>query len=236
MLCKIADLITEVPEVGGIAPHFRDYLYTGKETSEIRIDPAKYNPSIYGNGIPAAALAYFESGRQFFYKLLWHNGFYLHSSSVTYEGKGYLFSAPSGTGKSTHTKLWQATFGEEAKVFNDDKTPLRLLDGTWYAYGAPWCGKDNININMKVPVAGICFLKQGPKNEIRRLSQPEAISKIVSQTIRKFKRAEDVDLMLSHVGKLVQMIPVFELENRPEPEAALLSYETMRRAAEEMGL
>lgn len=236
MLCKIADLVTEVPEVGGNAPHLRPYIYEGDNPVEVVVDHKKFDPYQYNIDLSYEALTYLESGRQFFYYLLWHNGFYLHSSSVAYQGKGYLFSAPSGTGKSTHTKLWQATFGEEAKVFNDDKTPLRLLDGTWYAYGAPWCGKDNININMKVPVAGICFLKQGPRNEIRRVSQAEAISKIVSQTIRKFKKAEDVDLLLSHVGKLVQMIPVFELENRPEPEAAMLSYETMRRAAEEMGL
>ena len=147
-----------------------------------------------------------------------------------------MFSADSGVGKSTHTKIWQQVFGADAKVFNDDKTPLRRLDGTWYAYGAPWCGKDNININMKVPVAGICFLKQASENRIRRLTQTEAITRIVSQTIRKFKTVERMDLMLSHVGKLVQQIPVFELENRPEPEAALLSYETMRKAAEELGL
>jgi hypothetical protein len=126
--------------------------------------------------------------------------------------------------------------GEETKIFNDDKTPLRRLDGIWYADFGLRCGKDNININMKVPLAGICFLKQASYNRIRRLSQTEAVSKIISQTIRKFKTAENLDLMLSHVEKIVREIPVFELENRPEPEAARLSYETMRKAAEEIGL
>ena len=236
MLCKITDLITEVPEVGGIAPHFRAYLYEGECQPDVVINAERYDPSCYPVELPDDLLAYLESGRQFFSRLLLHNGCYLHSSAVAYEGKAYLFSAPSGTGKSTHTRLWQQILGEEAKVFNDDKTPMRLRDGTWYAYGAPWCGKDHININMKVPVAGICFLKQGPRNEIRRLCQAEAVTKIISQTIRKFKKAEDLDLLLSHVGKLVQKIPVFELENRPEPEAARLSYETMRKAAEESGL
>lgn len=236
MLYRIADLVAEIPEVGGIAPHLWAYRCEEERQPDVRIEPNLFDLNRFGEDSQYEAIAYVESGRQFFGALLEHDGCYLHSSSVVYEGKGYLFSAPSGTGKSTHTKLWQATFGEEAKVFNDDKTPLRLLDGTWYAYGAPWCGKDNININMKVPVAGICFLKQGPKNEIRRLSQAEAVTKIISQTICKFGTEERLDLMLSHVGKLVQMIPVFELENRPEPEAALLSYETMRKAAEEAGL
>lgn len=222
--------------MGGLAPHLWEYRYEGNEEPDIVIEPENYNPTIYAVKLPEETLAYMESGRQFFAGLLANDGFYLHSSSVAYGGKAYMFSADSGTGKSTHTKLWQQVFGEDAKVFNDDKTPLRRLDGTWYAYGAPWCGKDNININMKVPVAGICFMKQAPENRIRRLSQPEAISKIISQTIRKFKDVERLDLMLSHVEKIVQEIPVFELENRPEPDAARLSYETMRKAAEEMGL
>ena len=64
----------------------------------------------------------------------------------------------------------------------------------------------------------------------------EASHKIMAQTIYKFWKAETLDLMLSHLNKLVQEIPVFELENLPEPEAAQLSYNTMRRAAEEIGL
>lgn len=236
MLCKIADLITEVPEVGGLAPHLWEYRYEGNEEPDIVIDAEKFDPSIYNVELPYSGLAYLESGRQFFAKLMNFDGFYLHSSSVVYEGKGYLFSADSGTGKSTHTKIWHQVFGEDAKIFNDDKTPLRRLDGTWYAYGAPWCGKDNININMKVPVAGICFLKQASENRIRRLSQTEAVTKIIRQTIRRYRNVERLDLMLSHVEKIVQEIPVFELENRPEPAAAQLSYETMRKAAEEMGL
>lgn len=208
----------------------------GNEAPDIVIRENDFEIFHYPTKLDYDDLVYLETGRLFLRTLITNDGFYLHSSSVAFEGKGYLFSADSGTGKSTHTKLWHQTFGEDAKIFNDDKTPLRRLEGIWYAYGAPWCGKDNININMKVPVAGICFLKQGTENRIRRLTQAEAVSKIISQTICKFKDVERLDLMLSHVEKIVQEIPVFELENRPEPEAARLSYETMRKAAEEMGL
>lgn len=236
MRYKIADLIVEIPKVGGLAPHFREYIYEGAENPQVMIDPGKYNADKYQDKLNEDSLAYLESGKQFFSALIVNNGIYLHSSSVTYQGKGYLFSAPCGTGKSTHTKIWNKTFGQDAKIFNDDKTPLRCLDGVWYAYGAPWCGKDNININMRVPVAGICFLKQASENRICRLTPGEAATRIISQTIRKYKDVERLDLMLSHVDKLAREIPVFELENRPEPEAAMLSYDTMRRAAEEMGL
>lgn len=85
-------------------------------------------------------------------------------------------------------------------------------------------------------MAGICFLKQAKENRIRRLNQQEVIGRIMTQTIHRFGSLERLDLMLSHLDKLVQMIPVYELENRPEPEAARLSCETMRRGAEEVGL
>jgi len=107
------------------------------------------------------------------------------------------------------------------------------LDGVWYAYGTPWCGKDGININMKVPLAGICFLRRGDHNEIRRLSVQEATANVISQTLRRFRDAEKLDMMLSHVEKLVQEIPVYEFFNKPELAAAQLSYDTMRRGAEE---
>ena len=238
MICKIADLIVDIPEAGDLVPRCKEYLYSeqsGKTGADIHIRTELFRPNAWPSVTPEL-VPYAESGAYFGFYLLEYNGFVLHSSAVALDGKAYLFSGPCGTGKSTHTRLWQSTFGERAKVFNDDKPALRLVDGVWYAYGTPWCGKDGININMKVPLAGICFLKQASENKIRRLNQVEAMQKIIWQTGHRFKKVENLDLMLSHVEKLVQMIPVYELENRPESEAARLSYETMRRGAEEIGL
>ena len=236
MLCKIADLITEVPETGGMAFRCRDYLYGGKEGADVVIRTDLYRQGHYGPRASEETLAYMESAYQFYLELVKHDGFYLHASAVALENRAYLFSAPPGTGKSTHTRLWQNIFGPEAEVFNDDKPALRRMDGTWYAYGTPWCGKDGININMKVPLGGICFLKQAQENWIRRLTQQEAVQRILSQTIFRFEDASMLNAMLSSLDRLVREIPVYELENRPEPSAAHLSYETMRRGAEEMGL
>lgn len=236
MLFCISDLIVNVKEVGSLAPYLNNYRYEGNAPVDIVIDPKGYELEKYGSALTDSDVHYLESGRMYHAKVLKYDGMYLHASAVEYQGKAYLFSAPSGTGKSTHTRLWQACFGEHARIFNDDKPTLRRLDNTWYAYGTPWCGKDHININMKVPVAGICFLKQGPQNKIRRLSSQEAVNRILSQTIRKFRTEARLDLLLGHLDKLVREIPIFELENLPVPEAAMLSYETMRKAAEEKGL
>ena len=232
VLCKVADLLVEVPATGDMPQRCKEYLYTGEGQPDIVISAEDYNPERWP-GLESPGLDYMESGTLFFLNLLQFNGMMLHSSAVEYEGKAYLFSGRPGMGKSTHTRIWQQVFGEKAQVFNDDKPPLRCIDGVWYAFGAPWCGKDGINQNKKVPLAGICFLQQAKENKIRRLSKQEAISRIFSQTLYRFKKIENLDLMLQNTDSLVRKIPVFELENLPEPAAAMLSYETMNRAAQE---
>lgn len=235
MLCKIADLIAEIPEAGGMAPRCREYLYAGDEAPQIRIRCEDYRPERWPT-VPPEGLAYMDSGAIFYAHLLRYNGMMLHSSAIELEGRAYLFSGDSGAGKSTHTGLWQQVFGSAAQIFNDDKPALRLVEGVWYAYGTPWSGKNGINQNKRVPLAGICFMKKANHNAIRRLSHQEAMTRIVRQTMRRFSSVENLDLMLQQLEALVQRIPVYELENRPEPEAARLSYETMRRGAEEIGI
>lgn len=232
---KIADLIVEIPDAGDLVPRSKTYLVDGDTTPDIILNEDSFHPNAW-NGLKWNDYIYMESGSCFYFHLLKYNGMMLHSSAVEQNGKAFLFSGNCGAGKSTHTRLWQVVFGEFAKVFNDDKPALRLIDGKWIAYGTPWCGKDGININMSAPLAGICFMKQADENRIRRLSEGEAIQKILAQTPHRFNQVKNLDLLLSLVGNLVQMIPVFELENRPVPEAAYLSFETMRHAAEELGL
>ena len=164
-----------------------------------------------------------------------YNGLMLHASAAALGGRAYLFSGPCGRGKSTHTRLWQQTFGEAVQVFNDDKPALRRLDGRWYAYGTPWCGKDGINLNQKWPLGGICFLEKSQENRIRRLSAAEALPLILAQTTYRLP-PQYMEFLLASLDSLLREIPVFLLENRPEEAAARLSFETMRRAAEEGGL
>ena len=232
--CNIADLITQIPTARGIASRCKDYMCEKTDGSEIVIDAQKFKRENYA-GLSEEDIVYLECGWQFYRQLLDFGGLYLHSSAVEIDGRAYLFSGPCGTGKSTHTRLWQSHF-EGARVFNDDKPALRKIDNKWYAYGTPFCGKDHININMKAQLAGICFLKQADHNSIRRLLPPQAVQKIFTQTFYKFKNPERLEKMARLVEDIVKTIPVFELENRPEIEAAELSFSTMLNAAKEVGL
>ena len=234
MLCKIAELTTEVPAAGGMAPRCAGYLTEEDSAPQIIIRQELYCPESWP-GLDPVLLEYMESGVQFYWQLLRYNGLVLHASAAALGGRAYLFSGPCGRGKSTHTRLWQQTFGEAVQVFNDDKPALRRLDGRWYAYGTPWCGKDGINLNQKWPLGGICFLEKSQENRIRRLSAAEALPLILAQTTYRLQ-PHSMELLLTSLDSLLREIPVFLLENRPEEAAARLSFETMRRAAEEEGL
>ena len=161
----------------------------------------------------------------------------MHASAVAWNGRAYLFSASSGTGKSTHRQMWQQLYGEKNIIaFNDDKPALRFFEGKWYAYGTPWCGKEGINLNVKAPLAGICFLAQAQENRIRRLSPMEIIPRIVDQTNWHQRTQNEMMNLLDNISNLIQKIPVFLLECTPTTDAAKLSSETMSKAADEAGL
>ena len=231
MLCKVADLIAEVPTADGLAVRCQDYAYSGNLGADITIRTELYRCDRYAPHMTQEAIAYMESAYQFYRQLVEYNGFYLHSSAVVRDGKAYLFSGHPGAGKSTHTRLWLSTFGGDTRVINDDKPALRCIDGIWYAYGTPWCGKDGINLNERAPVAGVCFLKKAGENKIRRLSSAESTQAMLSQTIYKFKHLHQLDAFSQSLDDFLSKIPIFELENLPESSAAQLSYKTMLGAA-----
>lgn len=235
MRCYIADLIVEIPEAGGMAPRCQAYLTHRTGPADIQIRQKDYDLTCWKTDDEALA-TYMESGVKFYGHLLRFHGMLLHASAVEYRGRAYLFSGPSGMGKSTHTRLWQQQFGDAVRIFNDDKPALRLLDGRWYAYGTPWCGKDGINQNCKVPLGGICFLKRGDENKMRRLTAAEAVPLIYGQTMYRLHKPENALRLMSAVDALLRRIPVFELECRPDPEAAELSHRVMCAAAEQLGL
>lgn len=235
MLCRIADLIVDVPETGGLAPRLEPYKCETEQNPDVVIRESDYRSAAF-QGLSYPDYCYMESGGRFYVELLYHSGMMLHASAIAYRGRAYLFSGDSGVGKTTHARLWLSVFGEEAEIINDDKPALRYLDGKWYAYGTPWCGKDGINRNRRLPLAGICFLEQGEENRICELSKQEAFARVVVQTIHKFKKEDKARLMFAHVNRLLADIPMFCLVNRPEAEAAVLNYTTMLQAAEKRGL
>ncbi len=171
--------------------------------------------------------AYYEG--MFYRKLLKYDGFMFHSSALCYKGGAYMFSAPSGTGKSTHTAMWMNILGGDAVMINDDKPALRFVDGECRAYGTPFSGNSPVNATVSAPARGICFLEQAPENEIRRITPGEAFPLFYEETIRLLTKA-DAGILLRLFTRVAGSVPLFKLRCLPDRAAALLSIKTMTGA------
>ncbi len=171
-------------------------------------------------------IEYIFAGFAFYSEMLKHEGFFLHSSAVSMDNKAYLFSAPCGTGKSTHANLWLKCFKERAKIINDDKPAIRCIDNKFYVYGTPFSGKTDLNLNIKVPLAAICILERSETNRIEKIDAIKATYHILNQTLRP-KEEKDMDILLKLIDKMLKVIPVYKLGCNMESEAAIISYSAM---------
>ena len=212
-----------------MSPRLKEYEAGKIQEPQIVITEDMYRPEREPS-LDEEGVAYVQSGWIFYSRLVKYGGMMLHASAVELGGNAYLFSGPSGMGKSTHAKMWEDLFSG-ARVFNDDKPALRLLDDTWYAYGTPWSGKGQ-NINLKAPLKGICFLRRGSAPSIRRLSPVEALSAVTEQTIVRFRQSENMDRLVELLTHLLSHIPVYELIATKDPASAMLSYQALVGAQE----
>ncbi len=154
--------------------------------------------------------------------------FLCHGSVLEMDGNAYMFTAPSGTGKSTHTRLWRETFGERVTMINDDKPLLRVKEDGIYAYGTPWDGKHHLSTNGNAKLKGICFLKQAKENRIRLIKTEEILPLIMNQVYRP-QTVEGMLKTMDFVNQLINRVPMYVLECNISEDAAKLAYETMSK-------
>jgi hypothetical protein len=177
-------------------------------------------------------LNYVLTNAMFYAALLDHNGFGLHASAISYEGRAILFSAPCGTGKSTHAKLWLDYFGENRVfVINDDKPALRLGNSGFDVYGTPWSGKTDLSRNVSVPLLAVVFLEQADHNSIRKLDGREAAIMLYYQSMKSQKSRERMEKLLDQLDRLIRSTDVYKLSCRADGGAV----ETAYRAVMESG-
>ncbi|MBO4873375.1 MAG: hypothetical protein J5496_08195 [Lachnospiraceae bacterium] len=150
----------------------------------------------------------------------------IHGSAVAVDDEAYLFTAPSGTGKSTHTRLWRELFGERAVIVNDDKPLLRIGKDQTVIYGTPYDGKHHLSTNIAVPLKAICFLKRGRENHIRELSEREVFQRLFAQVYRP-EDSSALQKTLELLTRLIKLVSFYELTCNMDPEAALVAYEGM---------
>lgn len=152
-----------------------------------------------------------------------------HGSSISMDGDGYIFTAKSGTGKSTHTRLWRKVFGNRVQMINDDKPLIRISNGEVRIFGTPWCGKHGLGANISAPIKGIAIIERAEENTISPVSRYEALPKLLSQTFRPVS-AEALRCVISLLDKLAASVPVYRLRVNMKDEAAQIAYLGMKNA------
>ena len=155
------------------------------------------------------------------------NTFLMHGSCIAVDGAAYLFTAKSGTGKSTHTALWRERFLDRAVMVNDDKPLIAITDKGVIAYGSPWCGKHRLSTNTSVPLKSICILERAEQNRIKEISFAEAYPMLIQQIYRPL-HTEAMMKTLQLIDRLPAYIRFWRLGCNMEPEAAEVSYEAMK--------
>lgn len=206
---KIADIITDIkPKFRYFESIAEDYLYKGNEPVQIKISiredyirkSAEKNTHLSLGNLESIFLA-----DTFNKKILKYNAIFLHSSAILYKGKAYLFSADSGVGKSTHTKLWIKKFGaENVQIINDDKPIIRFIHNDWYVYGSPFDGGSGVNTNTRAKLGGIIFLERAEENSIEVLDKNSIFSRIYKNTIKFSLDDEYAGYMLNTADKLIK--------------------------------
>lgn len=226
MIYEIAGLKVEMdPLFGRLLRQSEEYKSSGEPVLKIKPD---FNSNSYAvlENCTEEEREYICSSAVFCREILRHGRFFLHASAVVYEGEAYLFSAPSGMGKSTHTALWLKKF-KDSYILNDDKPVICPENEGISVYGTPFSGKTDLQVNREVPLKAICFLKHGDENSISRITEDRAIALTLNNTYRP-KNIDGMNLLLDMIGQVVERVDIFEMCCKGEPEAAQMSYRAMK--------
>ena len=151
----------------------------------------------------------------------------LHASFVGAEGRGILFSGPSGIGKSTQARLWQENCA--ARILNGDRAALRKKEGTWWAWGLPYAGSSGIYRNESLPLAAIVLLEQGQENSLRPLKAAEALRRLYPEMMLHRWDKKFLEKAMDLAEELLAEVPVWCLRCRPDAQAAELLKETLKK-------
>lgn len=155
-----------------------------------------------------------------------YDAFLIHGAAMSAKGKGYLFTAPSGTGKTTHIRLWGECFPGQIRCINGDKPIVRKIDGKFYFCGSPWRGKERYGSVSMLPVGGICLLERAKENSIRRVEPTEVFSYLTHQVYFQKDQTQLVKF-LTLFDEFLSTTPIYRMGCNMDPSAAEMSFTTM---------
>ena len=208
----------------------RDYQTKKVPREIIKVTPREVaRENVDGNRWSEGYLESLAIYRKICERLLEENIILFHCSAIEMDGRAYLFTGPSGTGKSTHTRLWREVFGKRVTMINDDKPLLWIPRDSQSqgikVYGTPYGGKNGLQTNTSAPVAAIVILHQAQENKMERRERQDAYPVLLNQTYRR-KDAPGMMRTMELVGELAKL-PVYSLGCNISKEAVMMAYQTL---------
>lgn len=228
---RIAELLIEINARYELTHNVcHDYLVETDEKPDFSVSVSEKEVLDVHAGLGDFSLAYAENYAIFRYvanEAAERGAILLHAATVEVDGCAYAFSAPSGTGKSTHILLWRKLLGSRVNIINGDKPFLRMKNGVLTVYGSPFCGKEGWQRNASAPLKGLCFLSRAEENSIKRISDEKELLPRVFAQMLKTPTEKGVIETLRFADALIKNVPIYSLGCNISPEAAELSFCTM---------
>ena len=191
----------------------QDYVTTEAPVIHLSVSPEEIRKegqdqsAVFSDGYLETICLY----RKLALEMLQYNVFIMHASVIEVDGEGYAFLAHSGTGKTTQTRLWLEHFGTRARVINGDKPLIRLsADGSFIAYGTPWCGKEGMGCNASVPLKALFLLERSTVPTCEPADQEYSIDRLFHQMLMP-EKPQQMMRLLDMVDKLVETVPCYRL-------------------------
>ena len=227
---RFADIIIGISSRYSFMESFcRDYLCDGKPSFTVSVTEDKVKKELQNAAEPtthdyAEALCLY---REIAERLPLYDRAVFHGAAIKYGEKAYIFTAPSGTGKTTHIRLWKKHIGDKVKIINGDKPILSLKGDTVTVHGTPFAGKEKYQNNICASLGGICFLSQGKGNIISRITPKEAFIKLFLQTYKP--KTEEAMIKTADIIRAVCSYPCFLLSCDMTEQAVKTSFEALTK-------
>ncbi len=237
---KIADKVILINSIyNDVHNYCKDYQYDGKVDFTVTISPqdieyekekSAREDKIENRPVRRYSEGYLEElavYRKIAEKMIEYNTILFHGSVVSVKDEAYLFTAKSGTGKSTHTRLWRQLFGDKAVMVNDDKPLIRIENGEAFVFGTPYNGKHRLGNNLCVKLKSIAVLERSENNSVSPLSKEEAFPMLLQQCFRS-SDTQKVIRTLQLLNQLSETVKLYKLKCNMDIEAAETAYNYMK--------
>ena len=231
MFCKIADFVIEIRNKGMNFQKLEDFCGCSEKKSDMVIkitkDEALSEKAIQlEQDLFLGEYAVSNALRKIAEWVPLNGAFLLHSACFDVNGTGVAFAAHSGTGKTTHMRLWQQLLGDRLTIVNGDKPIVRFFDDepeTPYAYGTPWNGKEHLGCNMRTHLKHICFIERAEQNSCEPMEKGDAVNLIFDQVYMPKNPAAMVQT-LQLIDRLLSCGRLWKIKCNMEPQAAEVSF------------